>query len=68
MVNDEKDFRGWIEVKENVHCAGVFRDIKEGEVWWCSVGENVGVEINGKHSLFLRPVLVLGNSITKNTP
>ena len=25
---------------------------------WCSCGENVGVEINGKSRLFTRPVLV----------
>lgn len=35
------------------------RTIKEGEVWWCGVGENVGVEINGKDSYFARPVVIL---------
>lgn len=30
----------------------------EGEVWWTHVGENVGSELNGKGSDFLRPVLV----------
>ena len=55
----EKDFDGWIKVKENLHFFGTFRSIKEGEIWWCSVGENVGVEINGKQELFLRPVLIM---------
>jgi mRNA interferase MazF len=32
---------------------------KEGEVWWCSVGMNVGVEIYGKGPKFTRPVLIL---------
>ena len=39
--------------------AGVFRTVKGGEIWWCAVGENVGVEINGKNEEFSRPVLVL---------
>jgi mRNA interferase MazF len=32
---------------------------KEGEVWWCSIGMNVGTEIFGKGSQFTRPVLIL---------
>jgi mRNA interferase MazF len=32
---------------------------KEGEIWWCRVGMNVGVEIYGKGSSFTRPILVL---------
>jgi hypothetical protein len=31
----------------------------EREIWWCFVGENVGVEISGKGKMFRRPVLVL---------
>lgn len=31
----------------------------EREVWWCSVGVNVGVEIDGKNNDFERPVLVV---------
>jgi mRNA interferase MazF len=31
---------------------------KEGEIWWCNVGLNVGVEIFGKGKRFTRPVLV----------
>ena len=31
----------------------------DGEIWWCSFGKNVGVEINGKGRLFTRPVLIL---------
>ena len=28
------------------------------EVWWCSLGANVGVETDGKNEWFERPVLV----------
>jgi mRNA interferase MazF len=31
---------------------------KEGELWWCSIGMNIGREIYGKGPLFLRPVLI----------
>ena len=29
------------------------------EVWWCSLGLNIGHEQDGKHAAFERPVLVL---------
>ena len=32
--------------------------ITDGEIWWVAVGENVGVEINGKSKYFSRPVLI----------
>ncbi len=32
--------------------------VSAGEVWWCSLGENIGVEMNGKGEDYLRPVLV----------
>jgi mRNA interferase MazF len=31
---------------------------KEGEIWWCSIGMNVGIEVFGKGSRFTRPVLI----------
>jgi mRNA interferase MazF len=31
---------------------------KEDEIWWCSIGMNVGVEIYGKGNKFARPVLI----------
>ncbi len=49
MKNEtEKRFQDWIKVKEGLHEGDALRTIKEGEIWWCGVGENVGVEINGK--------------------
>ena len=55
---EEKDFDGWIKIKTKLHFSGSLPYIKEGDIWWCSFGENVGVEINGKNKLFSRPVLV----------
>jgi mRNA interferase MazF len=32
--------------------------INEGQVFWCSLGENIGDEENGKGYIFRRPVLI----------
>lgn len=55
-----KRFLKWIGVKEkldaNDFCPPL---VSEADIWWCSVGENVGVEISGKGQDFTRPVIVL---------
>jgi mRNA interferase MazF len=38
---------------------GKNRGYKVGQIWWCSVGENVGHEEDGKGADFARPVLVV---------
>ncbi len=43
--NGKKDFDGWIKIKKEIHFKGSIRTIKEGEIWWCKIGENVGKEI-----------------------
>ncbi len=32
--------------------------VSQGDLWWASIGENIGYEINGKSSLFSRPVII----------
>ena len=32
---------------------------KEGEIWWCSIGMNIGNETYGKGDSFMRPVVIL---------
>lgn len=51
----------WNVVKEDFHCTpnSKLQLVRDGEIWWVGVGENVGVEINGKSEYFSRPVLVL---------
>ena len=56
---EDKKFGEWIELKEKLHYVGRVPAISEGEIWWCGFGENVGVEINGKNSVFSRPVLIM---------
>lgn|SRR3989344_6932188 len=53
-----KDFSKWHAVKteiENEYSEKLFR---EREIWWCSLGMNVGFEQDGKNERFERPVLV----------
>lgn len=56
---EEKHFEEWIVVKSDLHNKSTLRDIKEGNIYWCAVGENVGVEINGKSETFARPVVIM---------
>ena len=32
---------------------------KEGEIWWCSIGKNIGEEVYGKGKEFRRPIVIL---------
>lgn len=54
-----KDFDSWNELKKGLDLYDVFLPIKEGEVWWCSIGMNIGIEMCGKGQEFSRPVVVL---------
>ncbi len=54
-----KKFLEWIGLKEKIHNnLSIPLYFNEGEIWWCAVGENIGIEINGKGELFSRPVFV----------
>ena len=54
-----KRFLEWIGLKEKLHFSSQeVLHVTEGQIWWASLGENVGYEINGKSKLFTRPVLI----------
>lgn len=54
-----KDFNGWIIIKKKLHGVAKLRAIKDGDIWWCAIGENVGSEMCGKGKTFARPVLIV---------
>ncbi len=54
----KRNFKAWMPIKERLHYSGKRPTITEGEVWWASVGENVGSEICGKGDGCMRPVIV----------
>lgn len=54
-----KRFLQWIGLKEKLHQSKHRPPlVSEREIWWASLGENVGSEINGKSGLFSRPVVI----------
>jgi mRNA-degrading endonuclease toxin of MazEF toxin-antitoxin module len=62
----KKDFDIWNKVKKLIE-----KDVREvfaypRDVWWCSLGVNVGAEIDGKNDGFERPVIVM-NVYNKDT-
>lgn len=54
-----KDFNGWNIEKQHVNDTSKQFYFLEREIWWCALGVNVGVEIDGKNGKFERPVLIL---------
>ena len=61
----EKDFDNWNELKKKINVRNPIY-VSERDIWFCSVGLNVGSEQSGKHELFERPVLVI-KEVTLNT-
>ncbi|MEK7559757.1 MAG: type II toxin-antitoxin system PemK/MazF family toxin [Patescibacteria group bacterium] len=53
-----KDFQGWHKNKEKIDNFQTRVFFHEREVWWCSIGINVGFEQDGRGKDFARPVLV----------
>lgn len=59
MNDKEKHFPEWNERKivldANSHKAPY---VSTGDIWWVSMGANIGSEIDGKSELFSRPAIV----------
>jgi len=54
-----KDFDSWDSIKKNLELADPDITFKEGSIWWCSLGLNIGHEQDGKHENFERPILII---------
>ncbi len=57
-TQQNKDFWTWHTLKSRIHAKEREVLFHAQEVWWCSLGANVGVEADGKHTLFERPVII----------
>lgn len=55
-----KDYRKWHELKTQIENSNnqTQKIFKEGEVWWCTIGLNIGFEEDGKNDNYERPVLI----------
>ena len=55
----EKDFDSWNSIKKELSKKEEKFFFKEGDIWWVSVGQNIGTESYGKGDTFRRPVLII---------
>lgn len=55
----DTNFDDWHFLKKKLNKIGNPPSFEEREIWWCSIGTNIGHEENGKNELFSRPVLVV---------
>src|SRR3989338_9450941 len=55
----QKDFDKWNNLKKIFEKENRELFAHPREVWWCSLGVNLGAEIDGKNDSFERPVLVI---------
>ena len=56
-----KDFDQWNAKKKLFDKKQLSKKLyfHEREIWWCSVGVNIGVEMDGKNHDFERPILIV---------
>lgn len=54
-----KDFDGWNEVKKKIHASNADVYFYEREIWWVSLGANIGFEQDGTGERYDRPVLIV---------
>lgn len=53
------NFVEWTKIKFQIHIAEKNIYFRNGEIWWASLGSNIGYEQNGKNLNFERPIVVL---------
>lgn len=56
---NNKNYNEWNVLKKRINSVYNIKHPKIREVWWINIGLNIGSEIYGKGSKYLRPVLVL---------
>jgi len=55
-----KRFKAWAKLKRKIQdSTNIPEGYKEREIWWISLGHNIGVEEDGKNDNFDRPVLII---------
>jgi len=55
----DKDFDSWNKEKIKIHQRTASPYFHAREIWWCSLGLNVGFEQDGTGKKFYRPVAIL---------
>ncbi len=52
-----KKFDEWNKVKKQTDNKTIIPNIRQREIYWANIGENIGFEQNGKDN-FMRPLLI----------
>jgi mRNA-degrading endonuclease toxin of MazEF toxin-antitoxin module len=55
----QKNFDVWNDAKKNIHDRAGAPFYHSREIWWCSLGVNIGAEQDGSGDEFHRPVVIL---------
>ncbi len=56
----DKEFDEWNAVKKQLHNKqSNHTHFHNRDIWWCSLGINIGTEQDGRNDHFLRPALIL---------
>lgn len=55
----KKDFDAWNQTKKKLDTSNRVVEFHEREIWWCSIGVNVGSEQHSQTTDFSRPVLIV---------
>ncbi|OGH65235.1 MAG: hypothetical protein A2821_03650 [Candidatus Magasanikbacteria bacterium RIFCSPHIGHO2_01_FULL_41_23] len=53
-----KDFSEWHNIKHKIENFQVEKLFHDREIWWCSLGSNIGFEQDGKNAKYERPILI----------
>ena len=56
---DPENFDIWNNKKKDINLSMRKTDFHEREIWWCSIGVNIGSEQNSLSTDFSRPVLIV---------
>lgn len=65
-MQDIENFDCWNNIKKDMHQNKNRVHFRQGEIWFVSIGQNIGYEVYGKGEKFLRPVVIF-RKINKNT-
>jgi mRNA interferase MazF len=55
----EQEYDSWNVLKKNLSKKKSKVFFHEREIWYCSIGRNIGYEEDGKNKLFERPILII---------
>lgn len=55
-----RNYVGWYKLKAEIEKRSVQEKFHQREVWWCSLGANIGFEEDGKNSQFYEICMQVG--------